>query len=188
MKRIGKTDAGGVLVEITNSDVVRLMDACQALDQLFGVIEVSVPNAIQPGANTIHVDHVEVTPATRTSYPKMTVTGHVNKPAKDNKSAPKTARKTSTRAKREPLPARICLNPKCKKSFIPIRHDQTCCNKKCRSKLPRTTYPKYDAAAAKAKRLAALKELDKGKRGTFTPHDDGFPVELKQAQREAAQE
>jgi hypothetical protein len=54
--------------------------------------------------------------------------------------------------------------------------------------MPRTTYPPYDAAAAKAKRLAALKELDQRKRGTFTPHDDGIPAELKQADREARAE
>lgn len=66
--------------------------------------------------------------------------------------------------------------------------DQACCSRACRAKMPRTTYPPYDAAAAKAKRLAALKELDQRKRGTFTPHDDGIPAELKQADREARAE
>lgn len=172
MKRIGKTDGGGVLVEMTNSDVVRLMEACQALDQLFG--EIDIPDTIAPGEHKLVVDRVETTPATRTTYPTMTIHGHVDKPAK------------AKAVKAGPTETKTC--PACKKTFTARRKDQTCCSRACRAKMPRTTYPPYDAAAAKAKRLSALKELDAKKYGTFRPHDDGVPAEFKQAQREARAE
>lgn len=85
---------------------------------------------------------------------------------------------------------KVC--PVCKKTFQQTRCDQSCCSRACRAKLPRNTYPKYDAAAAKAARLARLKELNKArpidKRDTFKLREETEPAEFTQARREAAQE
>jgi hypothetical protein len=94
--------------------------------------------------------------------------------------------KRAPKASKPTLASKVC--PVCNKTFTPIRHDQTCCNRKCRAKLPRTTYPKYDAEAAKAARLAKIKELDQRKRGTFRPVEPPEPAEFVQAQREASAE
>ena len=38
MRRLGTLDNGGVLVEMTNQDVIRLMDGCKALGELFDTV------------------------------------------------------------------------------------------------------------------------------------------------------
>lgn len=169
MKRIGIVDGGGVLVELTHGDVVRLMEACQALDQLFGEIEVGMPVTVDGHPGRV----------TSIEGPRVEVTGIRPVKAKAKSVPPSKLRKTT-------LPPRKC--EACEKVFVPWRKDQKFCSKICHYIAPRKTYPKYDAAAAKAKRLADLKALDQRKRGTFRPHDDGVPAELKQAQREARAE
>jgi len=238
VKRIGKTDGGEILVALSVTDIINLSTGCQAIGELFDVIEVDVPNTVptsadplglHPGQHKLVVDHVALTPATRTSYPKMTVTGHVDKPARDRTPLPpgttkacahcgktfEPPRKDSrfcskscgmkawradkkmskpTRAPRTKktikYPPKTCAN--CKKTFDPVRHDQTCCSRACRAKTPRTTYPKYDAAKAKAERLAMIKTLASRKISTFKPTADSIRLEdtaeFKQAQREASAE
>jgi hypothetical protein len=198
MKRIGKTDGGGILVEFTSGDVVRLMGACQSLDQLFGEIDMCVEPACGTGAfigdavrNAVYTTPPAVVKAVKKAVKTDTTAqkpceqcGELfTPPRKDSRFCSKACRMTAYRAgkakagivtKRAPkastkpeLPSTFCLA--CKKSFVPHRKDQTCCSKACRAKVPRSTYPKYDAEAAKAARLAALKELDVKKRGTFKP-------------------
>lgn len=172
MKRIGKTDGGGVLVEMTEADIISLMAGFQSFGQLYDVIEISIPN-VQPAPVTGPLS-ITLAPDNSTQKSCEQCGKLFTPPRKDSRMCSKACLDKSYRfakakavtpakveviakptANPDPTVKRFCLT--CKKSFEPHRKDQTCCSKACRAKLPSTTYPKYDAAAAKAKRLAALK-------------------------------
>ena len=46
MKRIGRTDAGGMLIEMTGEDVIHLMQAQKSLSSLFDEVDIRIPVSI----------------------------------------------------------------------------------------------------------------------------------------------
>ena len=121
MRRIGKTDGGGVLLEMTGLDLIRLMDACKAMSLLFDEVEVCIPTNHEAVAT-------EAPPAATIVQPKP----------------------VSVQSKRPPVKSgqRNCIQ--CHEAFTPKRKDQTCCGKACR-KAYGDTHRKPKAAKEPAK-------------------------------------
>lgn len=111
MKRIGKTDQGGILLEMTATDVQRLQQACEALGQLFDEVD---------GPAVVVADEAHRTfEATGTRLP-------------DGSLKAKTIKPVATKARKSDEGKKACSV--CGKMFVPPRSDSTCCSASCRGK------------------------------------------------------
>lgn len=178
MKRIGTIDSGGILVEFTTSDVIRLMDACSALEQLFGEVEIQIPAVGTP----VRVDGHPVS-VTKVEGNRVEVTAI-------KKTAPASIKKGSKKA---------C--DFCGKQFVAQRSDSHFCSKSCTDKSWRAkSKAKSKPAPAKTQvQTKPVQKMDKAARLALIKQAasrvgireesglEGIP-EFRQAQREAAQE
>lgn len=105
MKRIGKTDGGGVIIEMDPMDVVRVMEACKALSVLMDEVDVCLPPR-----------EVETAPAMDEPRPAPAA-----KPTRKTvkAAAPKLAK----------FPPRKC--EVCGVEFVPTRKDSHTCSRTC---------------------------------------------------------
>lgn len=111
MKRIGKTDQGGILLEMTATDVQRLQQACEALGQLFDEVD---------GPAVVVADESHRTfEATGTRLPNGSIKA-------------KTIKPVATKARKTDEGKKACSV--CGKMFVPPRSDSTCCSASCRGK------------------------------------------------------
>lgn len=188
MKRIGTMESGGILVEMTPLDIIHLVQAKEIISFFSTALEGQIITAAPIPVNA---------PESAKPLLKMAEKpGNLRKCEKCGKPfAPKSDKsrycsrvcqnKAYRATKTTSNPAKPTIKCQtCGKTFTQWRKDQTCCSISCRN---RTTYPKFDAAAAKAERLAKIKAIAE-KRGTFRPVQETVPREFVQAQREANQE
>lgn len=109
MKRIGKTDQGGIILEMTTVDVIRLMDACKAMSLLFDEVDVCIPGQADP------VTELDTPPLATKAVRKVRI------PAESTAKAGASANCDGE------IPC-----SKCQKLFKPARADSRFCSKACR--------------------------------------------------------
>lgn len=160
MKRIGKTDDGGIIVEMGLAEMTEIAEACATLCRLFdgfsGSVIVpppAVPVNTPPPAPDSGVFHpncrcADATP-TRLTKPVLR-----KKPVKHVAHAKKVSGGLLTRT---------CL--RCGKRFEPRRKDQRCCSRDCRDHLTpaqekASTAANKGVAAAVISRPTELDRLD----------------------------
>jgi hypothetical protein len=160
MKRIGKTDQGGILLEMTATDVQRLQQACEALDQLFDEVDGPAVVVTDEAHRTFEATGTRQTDGSLKVTSIKPVATKVRKSDEGKKACefcgkmfvPATVKsrmcskactdkdwRQRKLAGVKPVSVAKCLN--CGRAFERKRKDQTCCSKACRKKVPRGGKP-----------------------------------------------
>ena len=150
MKRIGKTDQGGILLEMTAEDLNRFQQACDALADL--LVQGANHGIVVDGPASMSVD--SVSPVTVDGDGRKTFTASMTVNTNDGKSVVKKMKLCAARsekprkvktAKVKEIKALKCLV--CGRTFEPHRKDQTCCSVACRKKAPKDVKPRKNQTA-----------------------------------------